>query len=308
MLHALARAYAAEAGDSHDADNPQGASSASSSTSSASSNSAPLPARLAFHPCIAALRGTVEAPLGLVVEYCAGGNLMAALGSGGQAAFPWALKRSVAADVASGVAFLHRQRPPVLHRDLKSLNILLDGAGRAKVSDFGLSRAAAAQDHLTAMCGTYHWMAPEVMNAAGPVSSTPGIGGGSGGGGGDGFGGSPGGGGGGSGGRSGSVYGTPVDVYSFAIVCWELATCAVPYDGWAAPQVIVAVAHRGDRLPLPAPRPDCRGGGGVDEGSGEAGACPAAFLRLIEACWAHDPADRPSFAAVEAALADMPSS
>jgi serine/threonine protein kinase len=287
MLHALQRAYRTEV----DSGGVGGDAAAAASVSGGQVGSGGT----VFHPCIAAMLGTVEVPLSLVVEFCRGGNLMEALGAGGHGTFPWPLKRSVAADVASGCSFLHRQHPPVLHRDLKSLNILLDHRGRAKVSDFGLSRRSSSgkDSHLTTMVGTYHWMAPEVMNAAGPASplagptaaASP-----------------PGGGGPGGGGPGGAVaYGTPVDVYSFAIVCWELATCAVPYDGWAAPQVIVAVAHRGDRLPLPPPRAEA--GDGEGEGGG---LCPGAFLRLVEDCWAHDPASRPPFAKIEAALGAMP--
>ena len=85
----------------------------------------------------------------------------------------------------------------------------------------------------------------------------------------------------------------------------------VPYDGWAAPQVIVAVAHRGDRLPLPPPRRCSPFGVGnsEEEGAGgdeEGGDCPAAFLDLVDCCWAQDPKERPAFAAIEAALAAMP--
>lgn len=133
------------------------------------------------------------------------------------------------------------------------------------------------------------------------------------------------------------VYGPPADVYSFAIVCWELATQQVPYDGWAAPQVVVSVAHRGERLPLPLPRVspsgassslpvnDCdvastvattnASGSGpvVVDNSGTTTAeevvtsgCPLEFLQLIEACWAQDPSDRPTFVDIERAIAKMP--
>jgi hypothetical protein len=136
------------------------------------------------------------------------------------------------------------------------------------------------------------------------------------------------------------LYGPPVDVFSFAIVLWELATKQLPYDGWAAPQVIVAVAHRGERLPLPTP-PRCfkrtttasiaTGGesehitsshegikeeeeeedgqliadnGVVEEGEGSCD-CPEPFLSLIEACWAHDPDARPTFTDIVLRLENM---
>jgi serine/threonine protein kinase len=54
------------------------------------------------------------------------------------------------------------------------------------------------------MCGTYHWMAPEVMLAPPPVESRDQLG-------------SP-------AAAAPPLYGPPADVYSFAVVCWELAT------------------------------------------------------------------------------------
>jgi serine/threonine protein kinase len=48
--------------------------------------------------------------------------------------------RSILLDTALGMCYLHECEPPVIHRDLKSMNILLDEHGTAKVADFGLSR------------------------------------------------------------------------------------------------------------------------------------------------------------------------
>jgi len=259
--------------------------------------------------------------------------------------FDWPTVHRVASQVASGCAFLHAQRPPVLHRDLKSLNILLDRNWDAKVTDFGLSRSASGADsvcgasswveRMTAMCGTYHWMAPEVMTSTPPppqqqpqhqkqrqggstgteaAAATVGAS--------EDDAASPGG-----GGRGGSIYGPPVDVFSFAIVLWELSTRQVPYEGWAAPQVIVAVAHRGERLPLPRPSAKHTANNGVMpeanegndfvsenqmrvqaemcDGNEEECVCPAQFLQLISECWAQDPNSRPRFSEVEEALFRM---
>ena len=53
---------------------------------------------------------------------------------------PWSQRLQYAADAAEGMKYLHSRNPPLLHRDLKSLNILVKG-GRAKICDFGASKA-----------------------------------------------------------------------------------------------------------------------------------------------------------------------
>ena len=47
---------------------------------------------------------------------------------------------SVAHDIALGMNYLHQHKPQVLHLDLKSMNVLLDSSGRAKIADFGFSK------------------------------------------------------------------------------------------------------------------------------------------------------------------------
>lgn len=59
--------------------------------------------------------------------------------------WPWVLVKKVAIGVARGMAYLHGGEPPVLHRDLKSANILLDESYNPKVCDFGLSRLKAKE-------------------------------------------------------------------------------------------------------------------------------------------------------------------
>ena len=71
----------------------------------------------------------------------------------------------IACGTADGMAYLHAQTPAIIHRDLKSLNLLLDEDWSCKVTDFGLSRFKAGDDKMTGQVGTYHWMAPEVINS-----------------------------------------------------------------------------------------------------------------------------------------------
>jgi serine/threonine protein kinase len=80
--------------------------------------------------------------------------------------------------------YLHSFRPPILHRDLKSANLLVDESVRTiKVADFGLARTRESTGAMTAQRGTFQWMAPEVI--------------------------------------LGQSYGEPADVYSFGIIMWE---------------------------------------------------------------------------------------
>eukprot|EP00730_Choanoeca_flexa_P009273 TRINITY_DN12619_c0_g1_i11.p1 TRINITY_DN12619_c0_g1~~TRINITY_DN12619_c0_g1_i11.p1 ORF type:complete len:1792 (+),score=424.64 TRINITY_DN12619_c0_g1_i11:732-5378(+) len=62
-------------------------------------------------------------------------------------------------DIVSGMLFLHTSKEPIVHSDIKSLNILCDSNFRAKVCDFGLSMKAKC-----GAVGTPFWMAPEVIN------------------------------------------------------------------------------------------------------------------------------------------------
>lgn len=72
-------------------------------------------------------------------------------------------KLKIAADIAKGMAYMHYRHR--LHRDLKSLNILVDESYGAKIADLGSSRNWAAQTQMTSGVGTYDWIAPEVISS-----------------------------------------------------------------------------------------------------------------------------------------------
>ncbi len=59
--------------------------------------------------------------------------------------------------------YLHERKIPILHRDLKSLNLLLDSKNIIKLADFGWTKGL--QNYMTGKIGTYQWMAPEVVSS-----------------------------------------------------------------------------------------------------------------------------------------------
>ena len=75
--------------------------------------------------------------------------------------FP-ATKTSIAADTADALVYLHSFQPTVIHRDLKSKNVLLSETWEAKLSDFGISRVTSLEESMTSNIGTIAWIAPEV--------------------------------------------------------------------------------------------------------------------------------------------------
>merc|ERR1711916_36494 len=163
------------------------------------------------HANLVFLVGTGDDPpkLCIVTEYCSNGSLFDALQKR-RIRFAPSLKHSIATDIARGMAALHTMTPPVLHRDLKSLNVLLDAAWNAKICDFGLSKLkfTSVQSNRSPV-GTAQWMAPETAQSP--------------------------------------VYGLPADVYSFGVVLWELAHEAVPFSEKTHPFAILLATSKGER-------------------------------------------------------------
>ena len=93
--------------------------------------------------------------------------------------------RGFALDAARGMWYLHSRKPPIIHRDLKTANLLVDADYRVKVADFGLSRPITRTATLT-YCGTLDYCAPEILLK--------------------------------------STYSQKVDVYSFGICLWQIFT------------------------------------------------------------------------------------
>jgi len=195
----------------------------------------------------------------IISELCDGGTLFTLLHHQKQMPLSWPQRLKMALDTTKGMNFLHRQQ--VVHRDLKSLNLLLGAkvdqsiTPWVKISDFGLSRflplapsgnpCVPCHILMTGGVGTALWMAPEVL--------------------------------------SGNSYNEKVDVYSFAIVLYELLTRWIPFDGCGLEPVSIAVAVTTGR------RPDTRY---VPTD------CPSSLCRTMKSCWAHSPSQRPTFDAV----------
>ncbi|KAG6430547.1 hypothetical protein SASPL_108617 [Salvia splendens] len=169
------------------------------------------------HPNIVLFMGAVTEPpnLSIVTEYLSRGSLYRLLHKpGAREVLDEKRRLSMAYDVAKGMNYLHKRNPPVVHRDLKSPNLLVDKKYTVKVCDFGLSRLKA-NTFLSSKsaAGTPEWMAPEVLRDE-PSNEKS-------------------------------------DVYSFGVILWELATLQQPWGNLKPAQVVAAVGFKGKRLEIP---------------------------------------------------------
>ncbi|KAL7616256.1 uncharacterized protein LOC111911928 isoform X1 [Lactuca sativa] len=167
------------------------------------------------HPNILLFMGCVTSPphLSIVTEFLPRGSLFRIL-QRNTTRLDWKRRLHMAMDIARGMNYLHHCKPPIIHRDLKSSNLLVDKNWTVKVGDFGLSRVK----HHTYLKtksgrGTPQWMAPEILcNEQADEKS---------------------------------------DVYSYGVVLWEITTEKIPWNDLNPMQVIGAVGFMNRRLEIP---------------------------------------------------------
>ncbi|KAK1289677.1 Serine/threonine-protein kinase [Acorus calamus] len=102
----------------------------------------------------------------LVYEYMASGSLEKQLFRRVCLTMPWSTRMKIALGAAKGLAFLHGAERPIIYRDFKTSNILLDVDYNAKLSDFGLAKDGPMGDQThvsTRVMGTYGYAAPEYV-------------------------------------------------------------------------------------------------------------------------------------------------
>lgn len=190
-------------------------------------------------------------PYLMITEFLSGGTVFDLLHNNEAVDLTWKQRLHMCSDVASAMDYLHKFDPQIIHRDLKSLNLLLSKAithsgdvPEVKVSDFGLAKIKDSEEwgRMTAAAGTFHWMAPEVY---------------------------------------GGQYTENADVYSYAMVLFEIICDEVPFEEMGPSEVRGAVCS-GVRPTLDAVPPTC----------------PEKLRELMIASWAQDAGRRPSFARI----------
>lgn len=153
---------------------------------------------------------TEEPPFYILTDYMSNGSLFDFLRKSPDKLTP-THRTLIALDVARGLEYLHSRN--IIHRDMKSLNVLLDSNLRAKICDFGMVRVKQNAP-MTGLIGTPHWMAPEVF------MSIP-------------------------------TYNEKVDVFSYGILLWELLTSDMPYNGMKQVDITIGVTNGTLRPPFP---------------------------------------------------------
>lgn len=218
------------------------------------------------HQNLVSLRGLCMKPICVFTEFCAFGDLRGYLSHRAEAKKPLLSIEDavhILHDVAAGMRFLHDAAPPIVHRDLKSPNILLvttpeslsakeltgiarERAPMAKVADFGLSTRTTLPCK-GRLVDNPLWLAPEVLKS--------------------------------------EPYSTAADVYAFGIIMFEVFTARLPFDTEE-----YAFMYQLEDLIVNGARPEIPG------------ELPSELRDLMERCWAPDMHARPNFDEIAASL------
>ncbi|CAF3614917.1 unnamed protein product [Rotaria sp. Silwood1] len=156
----------------------------------------------------------------IIMEYCANGSLYDKLKQYREIDFCTKATQVLnwSRQISNGVDYLHSNK--IVHRDLKSPNILFFDKNILKISDFGISKELINRRSLImSFNGTSAWMAPEVIKK--------------------------------------ELCSEKIDVWSFGIILWEMVTCAVPYNNIDPIAVMWGVAKGTLKLPIPSSIPEC---------------------------------------------------
>lgn len=177
-----------------------------------------LMSKLKHRNIVEFLGASTAAPkLAIILEFMPGGSLYRAIHRrrrNNVGPFPLLKSLWIAFGIAKGMEYLHRQYPVIIHRDLKSPNILLGTNVReVKITDFGLSRLRMKTYVHTGPGGTPEWMAPELLRQ--------------------------------------DPFEEQSDVYSFGVILWELMMCEKPWKDDHPMQIVFKVGSRGEKLETP---------------------------------------------------------
>ncbi|PIN13616.1 Serine/threonine protein kinase [Handroanthus impetiginosus] len=128
------------------------------------------------HRYLVNLRGYCNSPTSklLIYDFLSGGSLDEALHDRAEQ-LDWEARLNIIMGAAKGLAYLHHDcSPRIIHRDIKSSNILLDGNLDARVSDFGLAKLLEDEEsHITTIvAGTFGYLAPEYMQSGRATEKT----------------------------------------------------------------------------------------------------------------------------------------
>ncbi|KAJ9171992.1 hypothetical protein P3X46_015285 [Hevea brasiliensis] len=148
----------------------------------------------------------------VVLEYLPGGTLKKFLIRNRRKKLAFKVVIQLALDLSRGLSYLHSKK--IVHRDVKTENMLLDAHRTLKIADFGVARVEAQNPRdMTGETGTLGYMAPEVLD--------------------------------------GKPYNRKCDVYSFGICLWEIYCCDMPYPDLSFAEVSSQVIRQNLRPEIP---------------------------------------------------------